>query len=397
MIAFNNFLFLFCLMGMSTSFSISWFYLSGSLSYFDFMVPLLLVIYFFSHAKIPLKFDALFVILVALCFTTGVSVLASIVTSNLPPANALYFYRSILFLAIYFLVSHWPIEKDKIITAIFIGLTLSVVISLFAWFEAPRYFGYTKIPMMHVLEPQYGIYVNRNQIGYCSSLAYVIALYALLFRQLMPRAISAPLCIFLLIFSILTFSKGAWLLIAVATFLMIILRYSLLKSLLYYLFGLVLLVLFNAIYPKLMDSILLRFENSAETNSYRLQYLKDAFDIGTSYPFFGIGPGNYEYISSLYYLKTIDPHNVFLQAYAETGALSVFLVVMLFIVSVRKGLVLHKHNHLAVCTVVMILCLFVDCLVSGLSYSSKYLYILVALMSSLYRQHLSDKYQHFRN
>lgn len=90
-------------------------------------------------------------------------------------------------------------------------------------------------------------------------------------------------------------------------------------------------------------------EYGSNSNTARLQYWKDAMDIGNASPLFGAGLGNYfDVLSQSAKSKNMstsisfnqkfilidDPHNLFFSAYANTGALGLFtlLILMLYFI-----------------------------------------------------------------
>lgn len=374
-------LFLICVAGMSTSYSITWVYFSGSFSFFDIFIPLFLLVIFLQKPQTRLKFDGVLLILLCLMLITGASSIASQLSAETPAANPLYFFRSMFFLLIYFLVLHWPVSRASIVMAVFVGMVFSIFVAIYVWTTAPRFFAFTQIPMFHVLDSPSGIRINRNQIGFCSSLAFLISAYSFLYEDLMTRRRGFLFSVFLFIFTILTFSKGAWLLLAIGTLGLVLLRYSAAKSTPRIFVLSCLAILIFAVPSTFKDSIMLRIANSGHTNDFRIAYISDAIDIGSKFPVFGIGPGNYGLVSSrAEYTATIDPHNAYLQTFSEQGIFAMFSVLLLYAVAFLKGLRYRKHDKLSNLILIVLVCLFVDGVVSGLSLSSKYLYIFLALL-----------------
>lgn len=366
---------------MSTSYSIVWFYFAGSLSIFDILVPFFLLVLFIQKPNTKFKLDGVFLVLIGLMLIAGASSVASHLSFETPPANPLYFFRSLFFVLLYLLVLHWPVSRSGILMAVFAGMVFSILVAIYVWTTAPRFFAFTQIPMMHVLDSPSGIRINRNQIGFCSSLAFLIPAYSFLYDDLMSRRKSMFFSVFLAVFTILTFSKGAWLLMSVGTLGLILLRYNAIKSTIWVFFVFSVGLLIFAVPNTLSDSIMLRFANSEQTNDYRIEYINDAIDIGGKFPIFGIGPGNYGLVSSdAQYAMTIDPHNAYLQMYSEQGIFAAFLILLLYAVAFAKSFKYRKYDKLSNLMMMLIVCFFVDGVVSGLSLSSKYLYIFLALL-----------------
>ena len=63
-----HFLFLTWVAGMSTSFGINWFYLTGSLSVFDIFVPFFLLILYIRAPHTKFKVDSILLVLLGLTF-----------------------------------------------------------------------------------------------------------------------------------------------------------------------------------------------------------------------------------------------------------------------------------------------------------------------------------------
>lgn len=379
-----NILFLTCVAGMSTSYAISWFYVEGSFSVFEIFVPLFLIILSFQKPNTQIRIDGVLLILVGIALSTGASIVASLVNTKTDAANPLYLFRSLSFLLIYFLVLHWPTARGSIVTAVFVGMLVSILIAIYVWTTAPRFFAFSQIPMMHVVDSPTGISINRNQIGFCSSLAFVISTYSFLYQDLITRKISLMLCVFLATFTVLTFSKGAWFLMLIGALGLMLLRYNALKFTVW-LCALSTAGILTIYLPNTLSvSVMTRFANSGHTNDYRLAYVKDAIDIGSKSPIFGIGPGNYGLASSREgYTATIDPHNAYLQMFAEQGIFAAFLILLFYMLLFVKGLKYRKQDKLSNLIIILLVCLFADGFVSGLSISSKYIYIFSAVLMAV--------------
>ncbi|MDA8524464.1 O-antigen ligase family protein [Alphaproteobacteria bacterium] len=376
-----HFLFLTFVAGMSTSFGINWFYLTGSLSVFDIFVPFFLLILYIQAPHTKFKVDSILLVLLGLALIAGGSTVMSLLSSQTPASNPLYFVRSLFFVLVYLLILSWPVSRNHIVMGVFAGMLVSILIAIYVWTTAPRFFAFTSIPMMHVLDSPSGLRINRNQIGFCSSLAFLIPAYSFLYEDLMSRKKSLVFAFFLAIFTILTFSKGAWLILLIGTIGLVLLRYKAIKSALRLSALLSAGLLVFAVPNTLQNSIMERFANSGHTNDFRLEYIKNAIDIGAKFPVFGIGPGNYGVVSSKpEYATTIDPHNAYLQTFAEYGIFALLFVLLLYTVGFWQCFRHRKHDKLSNLILIVLFCLFIDGFVSGLSLSSKYLYIFLGLL-----------------
>ena len=140
-----------------------------------------------------------------------------------------------------------------------------------------------------------------------------------------------------------------------------------------------------------VDAVITRFTGSSETNAYRLQYLIDAFVIGSDNYLFGIGPGNYkEYTIANGYAVTIDPHNSYLQTYAELGILGFVIILFFYISGLMQSFFNARVDNIHVIIFVLIVMLSADGMQSGLSLTMKIFYILVALTM---RRSFDEKYK----
>ena len=99
----SNALLFICLAGMSISFNISWFFIAGGLSYFDLLIPLLIIIFFIKYPNAKLNFDFIFVVLALLSVISGISSLLTYLNPSLPPADPIYFFRALFSLHYIFL------------------------------------------------------------------------------------------------------------------------------------------------------------------------------------------------------------------------------------------------------------------------------------------------------
>ena len=382
-----NLLILFCVAGVSTSFSMRFFYVSGSASIFDFVIPLLLFVLALRPSGLNVKPDVFLVALFLLSIVTGLSTIGSAFISEVPQASPGYFVRSVNFICLYVLVRSCSVEPRRIILAVLFGLLFSVVVSVFVWFSAPRYFAYSRIPMMHVLDSPTEINVNRNQIGLASALGFLICYHYFFFYTHFKKLIFLLLSMFLGIFSLLTFSKGTWLLLTCAIVGVTYFRYrsAYFFSVLFALSSVLFALSFSS--NTLVDSISMRFQNSGHTNEVRLMYVYDSIQIGAEHPFFGVGPGNYGPISAgSDFVTTIDPHNAFLQTFAEQGLIALFIVVFIFVCGIIFSFKQIRSREANCLIFLLLILLGLDSMVSGLALSSKYLYIFLALLMSQHSQ-----------
>jgi O-antigen ligase len=184
-----------------------------------------------------------------------------------------------------------------------------------------------------------GLLENENQLGELAAMGLVVALYAFLYaRRRWQQTLSLLICAFLAVGLVTSISRGAIL--------------ALLAGLSWVLFRegrqrkrLVLFVLLVAlVIPYLPKAFFHRFEklNSEVRGTISLSqrvglsnrgyYNKAGIKIWKAHPVFGVGLGNYgfyyiqpEFNPGLKGGKKLPPHNIYIQALAETGTVG-FLV-----------------------------------------------------------------------
>ena len=86
-----------------------------------------------------------------------------------------------------------------------------------------------------------------------------------------------------------------------------------------------------------------------------------------------------EYAIQNDYLVTIDPHNTYLQYFAELGIFGLLLCFLIYFVLVLKSLREINYDNLYVILLTIFVCLAVDGLISGLSLSMKLIYIFAGI------------------
>lgn len=359
------------------SYNLEWFYLVGSFGYADLLLPLLLLADI-KYKKI--KIDAASFLLFGLAVLSCASLFFAASSGQYDNINVGYFFRSLYFLGLYALILNSDIRAETISKTILISLMFSLVLCFYIWSTNPRYFGYSSIPMLHILESPSGLTVNRNESGLTACLAYGLSLYALLYRRFFSRRVNFILVTISLLTVALSFSKGAWLLGLIASFLMILFRVSITRFIGSTIFVIVAMSFLPLSEIAFMDAVISRFSNSSETNAYRLSYIIDSIIIGTDNFLFGIGPGNYqEYTFANGYTVTIDPHNSYLQTFAELGAFGFMIVSVFYLLGLVQSYLNAKKDIDHIVIFILIVMLIADGFQSGLSLTMKILYILVAV------------------
>lgn len=361
-------------------YNLEWFYISGSFGYIDLFLPIILII---SFLQVSMKIDYIFLCLLFLATLSCISSINAVSVLGIDHVNIGYLFRSIYFVFLYLLFNNLNFNIDKVMRVLILSLLFSLILCIFIWTSSPRYFAFTKIPMLHVLDSPLGIMVNRNETGLSSSLLFTISFFGLIYNKYFSRILLTFVVLvsgFAVAFS---FSKGAWLLTIIGAFLVLasLYRYKIIIMS-------ILLILLSPLFSissdlEFIDAVLTRFADSGESNSARLTYIIDSFSIGMNHIFLGIGPGNYgEYSSKANYMQTIDPHNAYLQTFAELGIVGFILVIILYFSALIQAYLKSKSNDSFILIYILILLLIADGFQSGLSLTMKILYVLLALIMS---------------
>ena len=359
------------------SYNLKWFYITGSFAFIDLLLPFLLLA---TLATKEVRLDFVSYLLIGLAALSCASSLLAVSSGIFDNFNIGYVLRSIYFVILYVVLLNSDVSAENIIKTIICALLFSLFLCFYVWTTSPRYFAFTSMPMLHVLDSPTGIKVNRNESGLTASLLFAISFYAFVFK----RFFNKPTNLFILLISLstvaLTFSKGAWLLSLIAFFMISVYRFKISKILLSSFILIFLILLLPLPDLSFVDAVITRFTGSTETNAYRLSYVLDALMIGADNIILGIGPGNYqEYTMTNGYVVTIDPHNSFMQSFAELGVAGLLLVILFYFSSLYQSFFNTQKDELYIIIFVLITMLVADGLQSGLSLTMKILYILAAL------------------
>ena len=360
------------------SYNLQWFYLSGSFAYIDLLLPILLLLTISKRFRKP---DTFTLLLALLALLSCASSLNSVLQTTPGHVNAGYLIRSLYFVGLYLLIVNSSVSTDQILKAIALSLMFSLLLCFYVWSTSPRYFGYSALPMLHVVDSPTGIVVNRNESGLTAALLFSIALYSFAFKQLFSRAISTILLLVSGATVALSFSKGAWILALLALSIISIYRLSAFKIMATcsaLVFAIPFVPWQNFAF---LSAVLFRFSASGQTNAFRIQYVIDAFTIGSENMALGIGPGNYQqYTAANGYTVSIDPHNAYFQTFAELGIFAFLIVLFFFSFSVLQSYRYSKNSRDFIVIFVLFVVLAADGFQSGLSLTMKILYILAAIL-----------------
>lgn len=149
----------------------------------------------------------------------------------------------------------------------------------------------------------------------------------------------------------MTFSRGAWIALAVSTFIYYRKRYGRLLVVLFLALILVFLILF--IFSGSRHFIIERFGLKGTAGAIflesRIQYLPVMLRMFQEHPFLGIGMGHYKLLFNRYTREIIEyifmvPDNMYLALIVETGALSFFAFVAFVVILLKKVFVYIKSE-----------------------------------------------------
>lgn len=360
------------------SYNLKWFYLFGSFGYADLFLPILL---FATLREKHVSLDMVSFLLIGLAIIACASSLYAVSSGLYDNFNIGYAFRSLYFVGLYVVLLNSKVSTEDVIKAISLSLLFSLFLCFYIWSTNPRYYGWAEImPMLHVRESPSGLVVNRNESGLTASLLFTISLFGLVYKKFFSNRANFFLVILSFLTVALTFSKGAWLLALLASFIVVVFRFKATKLIFVGISLLCLLPLLPLAELAFVDAVIWRFTGSAETNAYRLAYVLDSALIGADNFMLGIGPGNYgEYTRANGYVVTIDPHNSYMQTFAELGIFGLLLVLFFYGASLLQSFFNAKKDENHIIIFVLIVLLAVDGMQSGLSLTMKILYVLSAL------------------
>ena len=377
---------------ISIPYNIEWFYITGSFAYADLMLPIMLI---YVSVKKVLKFDSMFFCLYLLVLISLASALKSNHYLDLSVTSLGYPFRAAYFAALYLFIYNSKVKISDVTDAIMYSLFVTLLFSIYIWTMNPRYYGYTNIPMLHVLDSATGLKINRNQTGLSSVLLFTLVYFKISFGYLKLNIRNAILLVISFLAILFSFSKGAWALGIIGFIGVTLIQRKNRGSFTTYfsIFGGSIAILTLIILQiDLFDIIDSRFTNSRHTNLIRVQYVLDALSIGLNNPMLGIGSGNYfEYSTKFHYLITLDPHNSYLQAFAELGILALIIVCYIYIKPILTSYKKKSFNNNYSLLFIILLILAVDGFQSGLSLSMKLIYILSALSLKRYNEQIDHE------
>jgi O-antigen ligase len=285
--------------------------------------------------------------------------LSAILSANLSISLKALFTKIIKNALLYFIVLETVYNKRVFKNALVIFVFSAVLISLTAYFQ---YFKGTDF--LRGYSGSIGniraSFTNRNSFGgwlivVVPLLLGVIISSELKIKKIMKYALIIIL-ISLLICLILTYSRAAWMGLAISAIFILTYFYKLVTTKLRPVLALSLLFIIVASFFVLPSDIKARIGSTFRLENstlFRIELWKESLDIIEDFPLLGVGPNNYSKVYPLY-SKTKEityPHNSFLQMATEIGIFGVFSFIYFLIIFFRKAMEKFKEtkDYLVLC------------------------------------------------
>ena len=377
-------------------------FVAGNFSFVDGLLFVFFILVLRQKNVVPVPA----VLLALLSLLSIVLLLLNQYRSDINVSELFFVFRWLYYAMMVFFIVNLVVKEPGYGEVVLRGVAFSVLVSAlvvwYFWWLSPRYSGVT--PMLHLIHEGAPVMVNRNYFGFFLSIG--VPLWFVLAMNYRGNGLLRfglfAVALFLMVSSVLTFSKGTWLASFLPVMFLLYVRFTAHTSL--YL-KLRLLLMYGVVFSALLFAVLEysvsddgslsgglagRVANSSETNSQRVQFVIDSFEIMMMNPVIGVGPGNYraEAISSGL-VPTGDPHNALLWIGAELGLAGFALV--LFAV-IHLGIVIYKsyNSHtlasrrVSELLFVAYLSLVLNIAVHGLPFSMKHFWVVYAVAYALY-------------
>lgn len=268
-----------------------------------------------------------------------------------------------------------------------IGLAINLMLAWFWWLREPRYIG--SIPMLHIYQSSLmsNFYMNKNHLGFFLAIGYGFFLPLTIRKKSwnLKYISTVSICLILLISSILSFSKGTWLMCISITLVFIALqlrkkRFKIIQFLPIILIFSTAIILLTAKYEggDLVESALLKLDSYEDSINGRIGYFSEGIYIMFSHLALGVGPKGYFFKSDF---GTRDPHNCFVWIGSELGIIALLLFATAILYRFPKNLLLVEkrsiHSHFLTEDIALLqsftiwIALIASTLVSGQALTSK--------------------------
>lgn len=377
-------------------------FVAGNFSFIDALLFIFFILVLRQKNVVPVPS----VLLVLLSLLSIVLLLLNQYRYDINVGELFFVFRWVYYALMVFFIVNLIVKEPGYGEVVLKGVAFSVLISAlvvwYLWSLSPRYSGVA--PMLHLIHEGAPVMVNRNYFGFFLSIGVPLWLVlAMNYRgNGLVRFGLFSAALFLMVSSVLTFSKGTWLASFLPIMFLLYMRLSAHTS--FYLRARLLMIsvviFFAALFVvsmysvsdegSLSEELTGRVANSSETNSQRVQFVIDSFEIIMMNPVIGVGPGNYRAEAiSRGFVPTGDPHNALLWIGAELGLAGFALV--LFAV-VHLGLVIYRSynsrtlasRRVSELLFVAYLSLVLNIAIHGLPFSMKHFWVVYAVAYALY-------------
>ncbi|MGB5824670.1 MAG: O-antigen ligase family protein [Proteocatella sp.] len=327
--------------GMGTSIPFNNIY--GNFSIIDIVVILGILLYGLKQRKkIHIRNEsfkiATIYFLFAICQLIAIILAQNNMLQALGPV-ARNIYYALLFVFLAPAVDDYP-KYEFLIKAFILGISINMLNVLYLWSLNKTYIG----SFMYLNN---GL-INRNVVYYYSVISIVFINHIInISKMKSTKYLFGMVLILVTIVSLLTFSKGAWLLLIVAYILS--LRIAFIKSsiarkiiILITLISMGVLINYYGISSQFYDT---KVQNYSYEEDARLDYKIFALETAIKHPM-GIGPKNYKEYTSKYapHPSTTDPHDAALTVLVDSGIIAFMLYIYLQYIYIKK-IIKFKMNE----------------------------------------------------
>ena len=348
------------------------FQISGSLKFSDFIFLVLALGLFFStkyisHIRLVVKTSPVTMALVFLYVSfIVISMLANL--GFLTERMFAHFLRIFYYILMIFTISYISLNYMKathILFAMYIGVVImcSSILYMMFFLDMGLMYGDNTRKLDSVL--------GANPVANYAAIFFPVGLF--LFTQV--RSIFSKIIVFislsmLVIAALLAQSKASWLAMIVSLLIFFIFLDRRGKVIAVVISSLICLVIFEPVYSIVEREIM----GSANNSQERFDFILHSLDFFLDNPFSGIGSSNFITVSPLGH----DPHNVYALILAEIGLFG-FLSYGFLLLSILIGLYLHRDDMLNQLLLMLMTCVSILGLFTGLIASQLVLFIFIGL------------------
>ena len=396
------------MMPLSLSFSAHYIAIPESI----FILLLLFSIFWTRVRASRIKFSppAVLLVILAFCFISLglVSSLVALSNSNFGEVSLLHLLRWSIYALLVVILSQYLRDQEfriLFIGGMFVGVMATGVFLWIFWLLDKRYL--LGIPILHLRDHEsLGITLNRNTFGLYLAMGFPLGvyLYSCASTTVGRLCIMGLIC-FLIISTVLTFSRGAWISLALLLLIYIVyfLHTTLTRSKLIMSLTVIMVIVIGYIFSNIKDYLdVLSVWAQQIDDVTRVAFVTDSIRIIIEYPLFGVGPGNY--LTAAVHLDlnpTKDPHNAFLWIGADYGLFGLIIVsgIIFFPLFYIFYIKMFTNRYFDRCELYLTFSLgcylSVRALTTGVILSSELIWTVIALTISMasFRHHKKSAYE----